>query len=179
MRPLYIVLSCFLSTLPAYASDDDHGTLNPEELTLNRNVERALNGDVDMMVCASGYMITKSGRHGQARAIFENCANAGYTGTMTWMSYMENNGFGSEYDPDKAAEWDKRAAEAGDPVGKFNHGLNLLRGYGIDQDTALAKRWINEAANEGLEIAQRLIDSGYDPDEVTPDADNWRYAPSF
>jgi hypothetical protein len=31
----------------------------------------------------------------------------------------------------------------------------------------------------GLDIAVRMRDAGYDPDEVTPDADNWKYAPLF
>ena len=111
--------------------------------------------------------------------MFQSCAEAGYTAAMTWMSYMDSNGFGAEYDPDKAAEWDRKAAEMGDPVGKFNYGLNLLRGHGVKQDIAQGRKWVDAAASDGLDVAHRLQAAGYDPDEVTPDADNWRYAPLF
>jgi hypothetical protein len=38
---------------------------------------------------------------------------------------------------------------------------------------------IDEAATDGLPAAKRLQSAGYDLDEVTPDADNWKYAPLF
>ena len=165
---------------PTWAEDlSQYGTTNPEELTLKRTVEKALNGDVDMMVCFSGYLMTKSGRRDKARAVFEACANAGWTGTMNWMSYLDDNGYGGDYDPDASTEWDRRSAELGDVVGKFNYGLDLIRGHGVAQDTELGRKWVDQAADAGLDIAVRMRDAGYDPDEVTPDADNWKYAPLF
>lgn len=158
---------------------DEFGTLNPEEMTWRNLLDRADRGDTDMTVCASGYMMTKSGDHETARRIFEACARDGWTGTMTWMSYMDNNGFGGEYNPDASAQWDLRAAELGDPVGKFNHGLNLMRGHGIARDEDLGRRFVDEAAKDGLAIAKRLQSADYDLDEVTPDADNSKYAPLF
>lgn len=174
-------LALFLCASVATAEEDpaEYGTLNPDEMTWQKNVEKAHDGHVDMMVCASGYLMTKSGDHASARAIFEACAAAGYTGAMTWMSQLDNNGLGADYDPDAAAEWDRRAAEAGDPVGKFNYGLDLLRGHGVAKDETLGRRYVDDAAADGLKIARRLQTSGYDLDEVTPDADNWKYAPLF
>lgn len=172
-------LAVAILSAPAQATDDELGTTNPEELTWRSMVDQAEDGETSMMVCASGYMMTKSGDHANARAIFEKCAEAGYTGAMSWMSYMDQNGFGDEFNPDAAADWDRRAAEMGDPVGKFNHGLNLMRGFGVAQDEEKGRRLIDEAAEAGLDIAERLRASGYDLDEVTPDADNWRYAPVF
>ncbi|MDP2519770.1 sel1 repeat family protein [Shimia thalassica] len=159
--------------------EDDHGTLNPEEMTLGKVMENIQRGHTDMTTCASGYFITKSGRHEMARKLFETCANDGYTGAMTWMSQLDNNGLGGDYNPDAAANWDRRAAEAGDPVGKFNYGLDLIRGHGVAQNEELGRELVDEAAAEGLKIAQRLKQADYDPDEVTPDADNWKYAPLF
>ena len=95
------------------------------------------------------------------------------------MSQIENNGLGGDYNPDASADWDRRAAEAGDPVGKFNHGLNLIRGHGIAPDEQLGRQFVDRAARDGLAIAQRLQDADYDLDAVTPDADNWKYAPLF
>jgi TPR repeat protein len=95
------------------------------------------------------------------------------------MSQLDNNGLGGEYNPEAAAEWDRKAAELGDPVGKFNYGLDLMRGHGVKQDDSLGRQYVDEAAAEGLEIARRLQGADYDLDEVTPDADNWKYAPLF
>ncbi len=159
------------------AVPEDFGTTNPEELTMNKVLEDIAAGRTTMTNCAAGYLMTKSGRHGAARQTFGACADDGYTGAMTWMSYLDNNGFGGDYDPDAAAAWDRKAAEAGDPVGQFIYGLSLLRGYGAAQDEAAGRALIDAAAGTGLPIAQRLQAAGYDPEEVTPDADNWRYAP--
>jgi TPR repeat protein len=169
----------FLLAAPALALADEYGTTNPEEMTLGRMVENARNGEVDMTTCASGYLMTKSGQHAMARETFEACAEAGYTRAMTWMSYLEDNGFGGDYDPDASTDWNRRAAEAGDPVGMFNHGLDLLRGHGTALDEERGRALVDRAAAEGIAEAQVLRESGYDPDVVTPDADNWKYAPLF
>lgn len=174
MKALLILTLC---ASPAFA--DEGGTLNPEELTLGRVLEDVARGETSMTNCAAGYYITKSGRHVEARALFEACAEAGYTGAMTWMSQLENNGLGAPENPDAAADWDRRAADAGDPVGQFNYGLDLIRGRGTVQDAAEGRRMVDAAAAQGLPTARRLQGAGYDLDEVTPDADNWKYAPLF
>lgn len=177
-----LVIATLIFGTPVLAEEtveDEGGSLNPPEMGIARVMENIRQGKPDMMTCASGYYITKKGDHETARELFEGCANAGWTGTMTWMSQLENNGLGGDYNPDAAAEWDRRAAELGDPVGKFNYGLDLMRGHGVTQNEELGRQYVDEAASEGLAVAKRLRDAGYDLDEVTPDADNWKYAPVF
>ncbi|MEO1550257.1 MAG: sel1 repeat family protein [Pseudomonadota bacterium] len=175
-----LVLICALTLALPAGAEDTHGTLNPPEMGMDRVMQNIRRGQADMTTCAAGYHFTKKGDHGEAREIFELCAEkGGYTAAMTWMGQLDNNGLGDEYDPDAAAAWDKRAAEAGDPVGQFNYGLSLLRGHGVARDVIAGKRFVDKAAAAGLPIAKRLQASGYDPDEVTPDADNWKYAPLF
>ena len=183
-RPvLFAALAFILPALgPAAAQDsqgDALGTLNPDEMTWQRVLENSEGGATDMVTCASGYMLTKSGNHAAARALFRRCAEAGYTGAMTWMSQLDDNGLGGAQDLEAATEWNRRAAEAGDPVGKFNRGLDLLRGRGVAQDEEAGRRLVDEAANEGLPVAERLRRADYDLDEVTPDADEWRYQTLF
>lgn len=179
LRPALAAL-CLAFTQPAQAEPDAaFGDLNPEELTLDRVLRNAGRGEVGMTTCASGYLITKSGRHEAARELFERCADAGYTGAMTWMSQLDDNGLGAPENPDTAAEWDRRAAEAGDPVGMLNFGLDLIRGRGTVQDIEAGRRLVDRAAAAGLPTARRLQAAGYDPAEVTPDADDWKYAPLF
>lgn len=158
---------------------DAFGTLNPQDTGFGRVMRNIDNGVTDMTTCATGYYITKSGGHEMARRLFEACAEAGYTGAMTWMSQLDNNGLGADYNPDAAAAWDRRAADAGDPVGKFNYGLDLLRGHGVTRNEAYGRALVDAAAADGLAIAKRLQGADYDVDEVTPDADNWKYAPLF
>ena len=166
-------------TLPASAQEAEFGTLNPEELTMGSIVDRIRRGETSMTSCAAGYMMTKSGNHGIARETFELCSERGYTQAMTWMGYLDSNGFGGGYDPDRAAEWDRRAAEAGDHVGMLNYGLDLLRGHGVAQDEATGRALVDRAAEAGSEMARALQAADYDPRAVTPDADEWRYAPMF
>jgi TPR repeat protein len=179
MVRLLLVLGCLGAGAQAQTVRDESGTLNPSELDLGAVMDRVERGQVDMMTCAQGYYITKSGRHALARRLFELCAEAGWTGAMTWMGQMENNGLAGDYDPDAATEWDRRAAEAGDPVGAFNLGLAMIRGHGTARDVEGGRRMIDRAAEAGLPIARRLQGAGYDPEEVTPDADDWRYGPRF
>lgn len=169
------IIGCLTTSVNANDDTDPGGTLNPEELTLNSTIQRALNGDVDMMVCAQGYVLTKKGDHKDARTIFENCIKEGYTAAMTWMSYMEQNGFGDDHDSAASAEWDRKAAALGDPIGEFNYGLNLLRGYGVEQNEELGKTLVDRAAKNGVKAAKQLQDAGYDYRAVTPDADEWKF----
>jgi len=162
---------------PAHEGDAGQGDLNPEELSIGRVMRNVERGESSMMTCAMGYLITKSGRHAEARDLFELCANDGWTGAMTWMSQLDNNGLGAPEDPAAAAEWDRRAAEAGDPVGQFNYGLDLMRGRGAPYDPAAGRALVDRAAEAGLPVARRLQGADYDLDEVTPDADNWKYLP--
>ena len=177
--PILAALACGLALPAAAEQAAEDGTLNPEEMTLGRVLDDIANGQTDLASCAAGYYITKSGRHALARQVFEACAAAGYTGAMTWMSQLDDNGLGATENPDRAAAWDRQAAEAGDPVGSFIYGLDLLRGRGVAQDDAAGRKLVDAAAAEGLAAAQRLRAAGYDLDVVTPDADNWKYAPAF
>lgn len=175
-----LTVAAALIALPVLAEEDSGGTLNPPEMGMDRVMQNIRNGQTDMTTCAAGYYFTKKGDHGDAREIFELCADkGGYTAAMTWLGQLDNNGLGGAYNPDAAAEWDRRAADLGDPVGQFNHGLNLLRGHGVARDEAKGRAYVDRAAEAGLTVARRLQGAGYDPDEVTPDADAWKYAPLF
>lgn len=136
-------------------------------------------GFIDSITCSLGINVTKNDDFDLARKLTKRCAEAGYAKAMTWMSQIENNGLGGDYNPDASTEWDRRAAEADDPVGRFNYGVDLLRGHGVAQDEALGRSYIDRAAKDGLDIAKRFKGADYDLDVVTPDADNWEYGLLF
>lgn len=178
IRSIAILILSVIFTSPVFADSEhisDEGTLNPDEMSLSNSLARAARGDVNMVICSQGYVLTKKGDHKDARALFEACASKGWTASMTWMAYMEQNGFGADEDANQSAEWDRRAAEKGDPIGQFNYGLNLLRGYGVDQDLIAGQEFINKAASAGVKAAQQLKDADYDPRAVTPDTDEWKF----
>ncbi|MEM8851001.1 MAG: sel1 repeat family protein [Pseudomonadota bacterium] len=164
---------------PRATVDDELGILNPQDTGREMLIRKIEMGVIDSVTCSLGINVAKINDHVLARDLARRCADAGYAKAMTWMSQLENNGLGGAYDPDASAEWDRRAAEAGDPVGRFNHGLNLMRGHGTAQDEALGRQYVDEAAQAGLAIAERLRGADYDLDAVTPDADNWKYGPHF
>jgi len=182
MRSIILVVALCASAVAAENRpivEDEFGVLNPEDdgtEMLRRKIEM---GVVDSITCSLGINATKYDNLPLARTLAEACAAAGYTKAMTFLSYLDNNGLAGEYNPDASAEWDRRAAEAGDPVGQFNHGLNLMRGHGTRYDPEAGRRFVDQAAEDGLAIAQTLQGAGYDLDAVTPDADNWKYGQFF
>ncbi|MDX8351893.1 sel1 repeat family protein [Cognatiyoonia sp. IB215182] len=182
MRHLVLLAALFPVTVhadPPVTVEDELGILNPQDTGREMLIRKIEMGVIDSVTCSLGINATKNDAHELARELTRQCAEAGYTKAMTWMSQLENNGMGGAYDPDASAEWDRRAAEAGDPVARFNHGLNLMRGHGVAQDEALGRQLVDQAAADGLDIARRLQGADYDLDEVTPDADDWKYGPFF
>lgn len=180
----FLIVCAALMAFPAFAQEEDlsqFGDLNREELTLNRVIENIRRGEISMTSCAAGYFMTKKGDHSDARLTFETCANAGNTAAMAWMGYLDDNGYGNEggIDPEGAAEWNRRAAELGDPIGMFNHGIDLMRGWGVAENSEAGRAFVDRAAEQGVEIAQRLQGANYDLNEITPDADNWKFTPLF
>lgn len=173
LRPILITLAL---TGTAFAEDSDaDGTLNPEELSLRGQLDRLRHNELGPMTGSYGYAAAKEGSHSEAREIFSTLSDQGNIQAMSWMAWIEDNGLGGPEDAEKAAEWDRRAMEAGSEVGMFNYGLDLLRGRGVEQNEEHGRALVTEAASLGSRAAQHLVDSDFDLDVVTPDADNWKY----
>jgi hypothetical protein len=149
--------------------------LNPQVLDMQYWAAKSTEERFDPHMCGYGVFLDKTGQHEEARRIFERCADNGNLHAMPWMSYLEENGYDRASDPVKAAEWDKRLADAGSPIGQFNYGLDLLRGHGAPLDRASGKSLIDLAAAGGDSTARELIAHDYDPESVTPEADKARY----
>ncbi len=156
-------------------SDDEVGTLNPQDLTIEYWVAKSKEAHFDPTMCLSGYPLAKMGWHEAARRIFQRCSEAGIAGAMPWMAWTEENGYDRPPDPVKAAEWDKKLADMGSSLGQLNYGLDILRGHGVTQDRALGKSYVDKAAGGGDTTARELAQHDYDPESVTPDADKAHY----
>lgn len=64
------------------------------------------------------------------------------------MAYLKGEN-GLEANGEKAVYWNKRLAEAGDPIGMFNLGLHTAKGYGTPRDFIKAAEWMEKAASAG------------------------------
>jgi len=173
LRSIFLTLA--LTGIAIAEDGDADGTLNPEELSLRGQLDRLRHNELGPMTGSYGYAAAKEGSYSDAREIFGTLAEQGNMQAMSWMAWVEDNGLGGLEDAEKAAEWDRRAMEAGSEVGMFNYGLDLLRGRGVEQDEAHGRALVARAASLGSRAAQHLVDSDFDLDVVTPDADNWKY----
>lgn len=169
------------SKIEAADHEDDYGETNPQEFSMGyliKHMDDKLKEGKDF-VCSLGYLATKSGRHVDAVKIFETCAKHGNQHSKIWMSYMHDNGFGVKKDAREATRWVEDAAKEGYSIGKYNYGLALLKGYGVKRDVDAGKALIDEVAKDGDIHAIELKESGYNPDVVTPDADQKDTQPLF
>lgn len=161
--------------------EDQYGENNPREFSMQhfiKNMDSNLKQGKDF-VCSLGYLATKSGRHVDAMKIFKTCSDHGNKASKIWMSYMHQNGFGVKKDADESTRWVEESAKEGYSIGKYNYGLALLKGYGVKRDAKAGKALIDEVAADGDIHAIELQENNYNPDVVTPDADQNDTQPLF
>ena len=68
---------------------------------------------------------------------------------MNQLALMYDNGQGVAQDKNLAAQWYRKAADAGDADGMGNLSLCYLWGEGVSQDMNSAEYWMNQAAEHG------------------------------
>eukprot|EP01037_Dinobryon_pediforme_P014836 gene14836-14972_t len=176
--PSFHALSLLALSAPLQAAEtieDAGGILNPPELTIDYFARKADAAVFDPKMCFYGYPAAKMGNHETAVRIFERCSKEGVLATMPWMAWEAENGYVKPASPQEAAEWDKKAADAGYSIGELNYGLDLLRGHGVARNENLGKSYVDRAAKQGDVSAATLAAQGYNPDSVTPEADKARY----
>lgn len=160
---------------------NDQGVTNPEEMSIKSYIYQlapALSRN-QQTACNWGYAATIAGEYKTAVDIFRKCAKFGNQASKIWMSYMYQNGLGVEQSPVKSTDWVRESANDGYSIGQFNYGLSLLKGYGVKRDVKAGKSFIDQAAEQGDKDAVILQKSNYNPDVVTPDADQKDTAPLF
>ncbi len=157
-------------------TDEENSAVDAGELSVQYWAERSKEARFDPGMCMYGYPLAKMGWHAAARRIFERCSKHGNPYAMPWAAWSAENGYDRPAsDPVEAAEWDRKLAESGSPIGQLNYGLDALRGHGVPQDTRLGKKLVDEAAAAGDDTAKDLAAHDYDPESVTPTADLAHY----
>ena len=168
MLPRLALLSLLIMPVGVWAQN---GVTNSMEMAISDHV----NAPASIASCLSGYYLVKKGDHDMGFSVHLRCAEAGYTRSMIWLAYMYQNSYLGKEQPDMAAYWDRRSAEAGNEVGMYNFGLDLLRGYGVARDEQQGKYWVDRAAALGHTRSLELQQAGYDLSTITPDSDEAKY----
>ena len=105
--------------------------------------------------CLYGYVADKTGDHGAAIEIFEDCiARWEDVYSMIWLAMMHENGTGVPRDLTKATELMHRGALSPENAGyatlaRYHYGVALHQGRGVPRDAQAARHWLERAAAEG------------------------------
>lgn len=181
LAAILLTTSSIASVVRAETIVEDDGVTNPEELSISSYfyklapaISRGRYG-----ACNLGHAAIISGQYNDAVNIFKLCAESGNQASKIWMSYIYQNGLGVEKDPVASTNWVKESAEDGYSIGQFNYGLALIKGYGVKRDMNAGKVQIDKAATQGDTSAIEMQNSDYDPDVVTPDAEEPDKIPAF
>jgi TPR repeat protein len=86
-----------------------------------------------------------------ARALFEKAAAQNHAGALYNLGVLAIQGDETtKSDFAKAADYFKRAADAGDDNGAYSYGVLVRDGKGVPLDTTLAAAWLKRAADGGI-----------------------------
>lgn len=113
--------------------------------------------------CLYGYFADKTGDHGAAIRIFEDCiARWNDVYSMIGLAHIYENGVGTPRDLTKAAALMKRGAESAATGGyaalaRYHWATALAEGRGVARDQVDARRWMARAADEGVPEAARAL----------------------
>jgi len=89
----------------------------------------------------------------------EEAANAGDSDAMEQLAMAYLNGDDEiDANPEKAYFWFVKCAETGNEQAMFNVGLFTAKGFGVERDFTKAAEWMQKAADEGDEDAEKCAE---------------------
>ena len=96
--------------------------------------------------------------YGNARAVYQQAADAGNGAAMFGMGNLYFAGEGVNKDPAQAAAWFQKGAAAGNNESMLYLGILYDGGLGVPDDPAQARKWYKAAIAAGNVGAQTLLD---------------------
>lgn len=109
--------------------------------------------------CLYGYAANKTGDHAAAIRIFEDCIRRwNDVFSMIGLAQMYETGIGIRQDLAQSTALMRRAAALHDgstypSLARYHYGVALAEGQGVGKDIAEARRWLGQAAAEGVKEA--------------------------
>ncbi len=108
------------------SSDDEFGTLNPQELTIDYG-SRARKKRVSIPACAFTAIRSPKWARMKRPAAFSSAVRSMELPVRHAVDGLDQeNGYDRPSDPVKAAEWNKTLADTGSSLGQFNYGLEYF-----------------------------------------------------
>ncbi|MEZ0243239.1 MAG: tetratricopeptide repeat protein [Sphingomonas sp.] len=107
---------------------------------------------------ATWRQLLKDGRVAEAVALVQAKARTGDADALDFLGWFYDTGTGLPKDPVKAADYYRRAAEAGSAHGQWRYGVMLDMGEGgLKSDPVAAMRWFEKARAQGFTNAMVSI----------------------
>lgn len=161
-----MLLSGAVSAQFANEESDENGVLNPVDYSwryykeqLKRFPERA------GLVCYNAYLLDKSSIDPQGAIEFlTQCAEVGNVASMIYLSALyDSDAGGIPKDLPRSTMWLERAAKIEDDAGygslaRYHYGVALFEGRGVPVNQAQGRRYLELAAEEGIEDAIVYLD---------------------
>jgi eukaryotic-like serine/threonine-protein kinase len=106
--------------------------------------------------------------YANARELAEPCAKEGNPNCQFIMGRILETGSAGPKDPGAAADWYRKAADAGLPKARNNLGGLYYRGEGVPKDSRIAAEWFSKAAYQNYADAQFSLASLYETGDGVP-----------
>lgn len=84
-------------------------------------------------------------------------AMQGHQEAKYWLAHCYQEGIGTEVNYNKAFAIFSELALLGHPLSQFQLGKMYCEGKGVEQDDELGKKWVSQAAEQGIEEAQTML----------------------
>jgi serine/threonine protein kinase len=106
--------------------------------------------------------------YANARELAEPCAKDGNPDCQFIMARLFETGSGGAKDPGAAADWYRKAADAGMAKARYNLGGLYYRGEGVPKDPRIAAEWYSKAAYQNHAGAQYNLATLYETGDGVP-----------
>jgi TPR repeat protein len=116
--------------------------------------------DAAMSPFQQAELLSASGHHAQAAALYRDLAQNGDATAQTRLAWAYEAGRGVEPDLREAARRFELAAEAGNPEAQYALAVMLRTGRGRSADLQQSAQWLDRAAKQGHPAAQAAQASG-------------------
>jgi TPR repeat protein len=112
--------------------------------------------------------LLKDGKDVEAIAAVEERVKAGDPEALDFLGWFYDTGRGLPHDPAKAAQFYRRAAEAGQKHAQWRYGVMLDKGEGVAPDPVAAMAWFDKSAAQGFRNAMVSIGVMYSTGHGVP-----------
>lgn len=124
----------------------------------NRYLNQSVRKGYPPALNAKGELEEETGRYDRAMELYRKAAEKQYPRAVWHLGGMHLNGRGMPRNPFEAFKLFKQAARDGDGLAQYDYGQMLAHGWGGEEGRAEALHWLDKAAAQGNEAAQKAAE---------------------